>query len=291
MSRDGELGTEDLAQSGGVRQEERPASMPGDDPAAGGGEGATREGGRHDLGATGERGGRSVGFEGNTATDDTGTGDMGSGGMGSGGMGSGGMGSGGMGSGGMGSGDMATQRMSTQDMPTQDLSGGGAAGQRPGAADAYQDEGMSGAGASATTGDRSRAGAMTGDQQQAGPMTGDRSQAGAMTGDQQQRPGAAAAAGVGGDGDADVSLLDRADQDSFRQRWSDAQARFVDDPRGAVQTADALVAELMQSMAQGFSEHKGRLESQWQRGGDPDTEELRQALQRYRSFFDRLLST
>jgi hypothetical protein len=67
--------------------------------------------------------------------------------------------------------------------------------------------------------------------------------------------------------------------------------RFVDDPQEAVQTADGLVAELMQSLASSFDEHKGRLESAWQSGDDPDTEELRQALQRYRSFFDRLLST
>jgi len=65
----------------------------------------------------------------------------------------------------------------------------------------------------------------------------------------------------------------------------------VDDPREAVQNADGLVAELMQSMARGFSEHKGRLEAQWQGGGAADTEDLRQALQRYRSFFERLLST
>jgi hypothetical protein len=87
------------------------------------------------------------------------------------------------------------------------------------------------------------------------------------------------------------ALLGSADEERFRQRWGDAQARFVDDPREAVRSADGLVAELMQSLAQGFSEHKARLESEWQRGGDPDTEELRQALQRYRSFFDRLLST
>ena len=93
--------------------------------------------------------------------------------------------------------------------------------------------------------------------------------------------------GVGGE----VALLGSADEDRFRQRWGDAQARFVDDPQEAVRSADGLVAELMQSLAQGFSEHKGRLEAQWQRGGDPDTEELRQALQRYRSFFNRLLST
>jgi hypothetical protein len=90
---------------------------------------------------------------------------------------------------------------------------------------------------------------------------------------------------------ADVALLDPADGERFQQRWSDVQARFVDDPQEAVQTADGLVAELMQSLAQGFSEHKGRLESQWQQGGTPDTEELRQALQMYRSFFNRLLAT
>ena len=89
----------------------------------------------------------------------------------------------------------------------------------------------------------------------------------------------------------DVALLDTADEERFRQRWSDVQARFVDDPQEAVRTADGLVAELMQTLAQAFSGHKGRLESEWQRGGDPDTEELRLALQRYRSFFDRLLST
>lgn len=93
-----------------------------------------------------------------------------------------------------------------------------------------------------------------------------------------------------GDG-RDVALLDPAEGARFRQRWSDVQARFVDDPQESVKTADGLVAELMQSLAQGFSQHKGRLESAWQRGGNPDTEDLRQALQRYRSFFDRLLST
>ena len=90
---------------------------------------------------------------------------------------------------------------------------------------------------------------------------------------------------------ADMALLDPTDGERFQQRWSDVQARFVDDPQGAVQTADGLVAELMQSLARGFSDHKVRLESAWQSGSDPDTEELRQALQRYRSFFNRLLST
>lgn len=105
-----------------------------------------------------------------------------------------------------------------------------------------------------------------------------------------QTSGTEATRGAPADG-TEVALLDPADGERFRQRWSDVQARFVDDPQEAVQTADGLVAELMQSLAQGFSEHKGRLESQWQQGGNPDTEELRQALQMYRSFFNRLLAT
>jgi hypothetical protein len=105
------------------------------------------------------------------------------------------------------------------------------------------------------------------------------------------RAGMGEAAGSGDAGGGEMALLDPAEESTFRQRWSDVQARFVDDPQDAVHTADGLVAELMQSLARGFSEHKGRLEQQWQRGGTPDTEELRQALQRYRSFFNRLLST
>jgi hypothetical protein len=102
-------------------------------------------------------------------------------------------------------------------------------------------------------------------------------------------PGDGRIDGPGGGGE--TALLGSADEDRFRERWGDAQARFVDDPQEAVRSADRLVAELMQSLAKGFSEHKARLEAQWQRGGDPETEELRQALQHYRSFFDRLLST
>lgn len=91
--------------------------------------------------------------------------------------------------------------------------------------------------------------------------------------------------------DEDVSLVDSAQTDQFRARWGDVQARFVDDPREAVGAADALVAELMQSLASGFAEHKSRLETQWHGGGEVDTEELRLALRRYRSFFHRLLET
>ena len=39
-----------------------------------------------------------------------------------------------------------------------------------------------------------------------------------------------------------------------------------------------------------FSGARTNLESQWDRGGDVTTEDLRIALQRYRAFFDRLLN-
>jgi hypothetical protein len=76
----------------------------------------------------------------------------------------------------------------------------------------------------------------------------------------------------------------------FRGRWSDIQAGFVDEPRRAVEQADGLVAEVMQRLATVFADERRTLEQQWDRGTDTDTEELRQALQRYRSFFDRLLA-
>jgi hypothetical protein len=80
------------------------------------------------------------------------------------------------------------------------------------------------------------------------------------------------------------------DGDRLRSRWQEVQAAFVDEPRSAVKEADALVAELMRRLAETFSEERQQLESQWDRDGDVSTEDLRVALQRYRSFFDRLLS-
>ena len=76
----------------------------------------------------------------------------------------------------------------------------------------------------------------------------------------------------------------------FQSRWSDIQASFVDEPRRAVEQADGLVAEVMQRLAQVFADERSKLERQWSSGEDTDTEALRQALRRYRSFFDRLLS-
>jgi hypothetical protein len=93
------------------------------------------------------------------------------------------------------------------------------------------------------------------------------------------------------EGDAEDAALLPPDQGTdFQARWESIQTTFVDDPRDAVENADALVAELMQRLADGFARERERLEGQWSRGEDVSTEDLRIALQRYRSFFRRLLS-
>ncbi|HYK94975.1 MAG TPA: hypothetical protein VE011_03785 [Candidatus Dormibacteraeota bacterium] len=89
---------------------------------------------------------------------------------------------------------------------------------------------------------------------------------------------------------AAAPLFDEAATGQLRDRWADVQAGFVDQPRSAVEHADALVAEVMQRLAKGFATERQHLEEQWSRGDDVSTEDLRLALQRYRSFFDRLLA-
>lgn len=89
---------------------------------------------------------------------------------------------------------------------------------------------------------------------------------------------------------ARASLLPADQSDGLTSRWQEIQTGFVDEPRRSVEAADALVADLMRRLAAGFAEERERLESQWDRGDDVSTEDLRVALTRYRSFFDRLLS-
>lgn len=86
------------------------------------------------------------------------------------------------------------------------------------------------------------------------------------------------------------ALFPEADASALRERWRDVQTAFVDEPRRAVEDADSLVADLMQKLAETFANERSSLEAQWDRSGDVSTEEMRVALQRYRSFFDRLLS-
>jgi hypothetical protein len=94
----------------------------------------------------------------------------------------------------------------------------------------------------------------------------------------------------GGAGEERAPLLPSGDAEGFRQRWENLQTGFVDQPREMVEQADELVAELMQRLSAGFSEKRNELETHWEKGDDVSTEELRVALTRYRSFFNRLLS-
>jgi hypothetical protein len=85
-------------------------------------------------------------------------------------------------------------------------------------------------------------------------------------------------------------LLAGGDTQELRSRWDQIQTGFVDEPRMAVKEADELVALAMKRLAESFAGERGRLEQQWDRGDNVSTEELRQALRKYRSFFQRLLT-
>jgi hypothetical protein len=99
-----------------------------------------------------------------------------------------------------------------------------------------------------------------------------------------------APSGEAGD-EATTPLLPAEQSDRFEQQWNEIQTSFVDEPRQAVEKADTLVAELMQELASSFSDTRSKLEAQWDNEGeDASTEDLRVALTRYRSFFNRLLS-
>jgi hypothetical protein len=87
-----------------------------------------------------------------------------------------------------------------------------------------------------------------------------------------------------------ASLLEDGELQSVIMRWKDIQAEFVDEPTKAVQEADALVAELMQRLAAMFATERSELETRWAGGEQVSTEDLRQGLRRYRSFFERLLA-
>jgi hypothetical protein len=102
--------------------------------------------------------------------------------------------------------------------------------------------------------------------------------------------GAPVAGSVAADSGARASLLEDGEQQSITMRWKDIQAEFVDEPTKAIQEADALVAELMQRLASMFASERAELEERWAGGSQVSTEDLRQSLRHYRSFFERLLA-
>jgi hypothetical protein len=90
--------------------------------------------------------------------------------------------------------------------------------------------------------------------------------------------------------DEATPLLANEDSRTFLLRWKAIQTKFVDEPHRSVREADELVAELMNKLAAEFSDARSDLESRWEREDDVSTEDLRTTLQRYRSFFKRLLA-
>jgi hypothetical protein len=86
------------------------------------------------------------------------------------------------------------------------------------------------------------------------------------------------------------SLLAEDDVASMSARWEAVQASFVDEPRQAVAEADRLVEDVIQRLTLSFADERTRLERRWEHGEEVSTEDLRQTIRRYRSFFQRLLA-
>jgi hypothetical protein len=106
----------------------------------------------------------------------------------------------------------------------------------------------------------------------------------------------------------DIRPLDPADRDRYRTRWQDVQARFVDDPAGAVVDADALIQEVMrvrgypvddfETRAADLSVDHPDVVERYRAAhgiavaherGKAGTEELRHAVRHYRALFESLV--
>jgi hypothetical protein len=87
-----------------------------------------------------------------------------------------------------------------------------------------------------------------------------------------------------------VALFAASEANELRARWDGIQVGFVDEPRKAVEEADGLVSATSKRLAEMFAAERQKLEQQWDRSENISTEDLRIALQRYRSFFARLLA-
>ena len=90
--------------------------------------------------------------------------------------------------------------------------------------------------------------------------------------------------------DRAVAMFAAEESEGFRTQWDAVQTGFVDEPRRAVVEADALVAQVIKRLSEVFADERTRLEGQWGHDDQVSTEDLRQALRKYRSFFERLLS-
>jgi len=125
-------------------------------------------------------------------------------------------------------------------------------------------------------------GAAPEEQAQGRPISVDRTAPGA--------PGDVRPRQIAESGEDSSPLFAEAQARDLRGEWDAIQIAFVDEPRRCVERADELVARAIQRLAEAFAQERSRLESQWGRGEEVSTEDLRVVLRRYRSFFGRLLS-
>jgi hypothetical protein len=86
---------------------------------------------------------------------------------------------------------------------------------------------------------------------------------------------------------ATLMALERAE--AYNSRWNELKGEFVDEPRRAVRGANELVGQVLDELEELFRRQRSALE-QGLDSEQTSTEDLRLALGRYRSFFDRLLS-
>jgi len=85
-------------------------------------------------------------------------------------------------------------------------------------------------------------------------------------------------------------LLSPQEVTTYRARWDVVQGGFIDDPNRAVEHADNLADMVLKRLTDSFAYERDQLVRKWDHGADPvSTEDLRQALQGYRAFLDRLL--
>jgi hypothetical protein len=85
-------------------------------------------------------------------------------------------------------------------------------------------------------------------------------------------------------------LLPDDELSDYQRRWDELQVRFIDEPRRSVREADDLVGEVTRKIADRFTSGRKDFEQRWESDNEPTTEELRQAVQRYRDFFQRLVT-
>jgi hypothetical protein len=103
-------------------------------------------------------------------------------------------------------------------------------------------------------------------------------------------PAASSGPGARTEWSAHTGLLPDNDLAGFQQRWNEIQARFIDEPRESVRQADDLVSDITRQIAERFTTSRKEFEQRWESDDQPTTEELRQALQRLRDFFQRLVA-